>query len=151
MKKLLLFVSLLFCFLQIQAQLTPESVDLLNNPNIQADTTNYPSPAYLAQAQLDAYNAHDIDAFVSVYADSVEVYEFPNKLILKGKDNMYQSYKSFFDVTPDLHCELVTRVVQGNTVIDKEHVTGLNDGSEIKTVAIYKIVAGKIEKVYFLE
>jgi len=151
MKKLLLLASLIFCFLQIQAQITPESVDLLNNPNIEADTTIYPSPANIAQAQLDAYNAHDIDAFVAVYADSVEIYEFPDKLMMKGKDKLYQAYKPFFESTPDLHCELVARVVQGDTVIDKEHVTGLNDGSEIKTIAMYKIIAGKIEKVYFLE
>ena len=34
-------------------------------------------PAALAQRQLDAYNAHDLEAFLACYAYDVEVYELP--------------------------------------------------------------------------
>jgi hypothetical protein len=61
------------------------------------ETLVNPSPEYLVQQQLNAYNAHDLDAFLEPYAEDVELYEFPGKLIMKGKDNMrkdlvYQKY-----------------------------------------------------------
>src|SRR6185312_11711188 len=43
------------------------------------------TPEMLAQQQLNAYNAHDLDAFLAPYADDVEIYTFPNKLDTKGK------------------------------------------------------------------
>ena len=35
-----------------------------------------PSPQALAQAQLDAYNARDLEAFVAVYAEDVEAVSY---------------------------------------------------------------------------
>jgi hypothetical protein len=55
-----------------------------------------------------------------------------------------------FERTPDLHCELVNRIVLGNTVIDQERVTGFPGGNVIEAVAIYKVENGKIAKVYFI-
>jgi predicted amidohydrolase YtcJ len=34
----------------------------------------------LVQQQLNAYNAHDLDAFLEPYADNVELYDFPANL-----------------------------------------------------------------------
>lgn len=109
-----------------------------------------PGPAELAQQQLNAYNAGDIDAFLAPYADSVEVYNFPGALQYKGKDKMRPQYADFFARVPDLHCELVNRIVEGNTVIDQERITGLPNGGSFSAVAIYKIKDGKIAEVHFV-
>lgn len=77
----------------------------------------------LAQQQLDAYNDRDIDAFMKCYCDSVKVYGFPNDLIMNGWLEMKNRYEQMFLETPDLHCLLLNRMVQGNTVIDQELVT----------------------------
>lgn len=108
------------------------------------------SPEILAQQQLNAYNLRNIDAFLEPYADSVELYEFPNKLIGKGKTAMRAEYGQMFKNTPELHCEVTKRIVQGNTVIDHETVTGFK-GSPLQAIAIYKIENGKIAKVYFIQ
>lgn len=108
-------------------------------------------PEDLAQRQLNAYNAHDIEAFLEPYADDVELYDLPEKLISKGKDAMRQGYGKFFDRTPALHCELVNRMVVGNTVVDHERVTVAADKAPKEAVAIYKIENGKIKKVYFTQ
>ena len=54
-----------------------------------------------------------------------------------------------FDKTPNLHCELKERIVQGNVVIDKERVQFGNQ--IIEAVAIYHIENNKIKKVYFIQ
>jgi hypothetical protein len=105
------------------------------------------TPETLAQQQLNAYNAHDLDAFLAPYAEDVEVYTFPSKLEFKGKDAMRKSYE-FVTKTPKLYCRLLNRIVQGNTVIDHEEVWGFGN-RPFYGVAIYVIEKGKIAKVYF--
>lgn len=106
------------------------------------------TPEVLAQKQLDGYNARNIDAFLEPYAEDVEIYNFPNTLRMKGKEEMRKSYDAYFKKTPNLHCELKNRIIQGNTVIDKEYITGV--GNPFEAVAIYQIENNKIKKVYFI-
>jgi imidazolonepropionase-like amidohydrolase len=108
------------------------------------------TPEMLAQQQLNAYNLRDIDAFLEPYADSVEIYNFGGKVMMKGKEAMRKSYSEMFKNTPDLHCRLVNRIVEGNTVIDQESVTGWGD-KPAKAIAIYTIEKGKIAKVHFIQ
>lgn len=108
------------------------------------------TPEILAQQQLNAYNARNIDAFLEPYSDSVRIYGFPDKLMMKGKEEMRKSYSSLFTNVKELHCQLVNRIVQGNTVIDQENVTGFGD-KPVKAIAVYKIRDGKIAEVYFMQ
>ncbi|WP_299106966.1 amidohydrolase family protein [uncultured Tenacibaculum sp.] len=109
----------------------------------------YNTPEQLAQQQLNAYNAGDIEAFLAPYSEDVEIYTFPNTLTNKGKDKIRPGYKEMFEKYPNLHCELVKRIVNKNTVIDHERITGIGEGS-FTAIAIYKIENGKIAKVYFV-
>ena len=101
----------------------------------------------LVQQQLNAYNAHDLDAFLEPYAENVELYDFPGKLIMKGKEQMRKEYL-FVTQTPPLYCNLKNRLVQGNMVIDHEEVS-FGGPKPVYAVAIYIIENGKISKVYF--
>lgn len=107
------------------------------------------SPTDLVQRQLNAYNLRNINAFLEPYADDVEIYSHPDKLLYKGKETMRKQYSEMFDKTPNLHCELKERIVQGNIVIDKERVQFGNQ--IIEAVAIYHIENNKIKKVYFIQ
>ncbi|MCW5517037.1 nuclear transport factor 2 family protein [Muriicola sp. Z0-33] len=102
----------------------------------------------IVQQQLDAYNARDIDSFMETYTKEVQLLNFPNELISEGKDKMYESYKSFFESTPDLNCEIKNRIIIGNMVIDEEFITMNN--TNFSAVAIYEVENGKIAKVTFL-
>jgi len=104
----------------------------------------------LVQEQLDAYNAGDIDAFLVPYDEEVEIYNFPDQLAMKGHAQMRETYARLFSNVPELHCELVNRIVMNNTVIDQEHVTGLPNGETVDAIAVYKIDSGKIKQVYFI-
>jgi hypothetical protein len=41
-------------------------------------------PEAVVQAQLDAYNAHDLVAFVAAYTEDVQLFEHPSKLLASG-------------------------------------------------------------------
>ncbi len=113
------------------------------------DSILHESPEAVVQRQLNAYNARNIEAFMDTYADSIELYEWPNKLLSKGKTPMLTSYASMFKSIPNLYCEIENRIVNGNTIIDKEKVragTGF-----MKAVAVYEVENGKIKKVTFIE
>ncbi|MBL0273954.1 MAG: amidohydrolase family protein [Chitinophagaceae bacterium] len=105
------------------------------------------TPEMLVQQQLNAYNAHDLEAFLAPYAEDVEIYMFPDKPEMKGKTEMRKAYQ-FVTQTPGLYCRLVNRIVQGNMVIDEEEVWGFGD-KPVHAVAMYLVEKGKIRKVYF--
>lgn len=106
----------------------------------------------LAQIQLNAYNERDLEAFLAVYSDDVEVYNFPTmELRYKGKDKMRETYGPYFEKATELHCELVDRIVQGSYVFDREYVTtGIEGRNPIHATAIYETEDGLIRKVFFL-
>lgn len=109
------------------------------------------TPTDLAQAQLDAYNQRNLEAFLLPYDDSVAVYTFPNLLQYRGKTQMRKVYGEMFQNLPDLHCTLLNRMVLENTVIDHELVVFRKGQQPLKAIAIYKIKDGKIAEVYFLQ
>jgi len=107
-------------------------------------------PQAVAQGQLDAYNNQDIEAFLSWYSDDVQVFNFPDEMIYKGKDKMRERYTNAWNQNPNQKAKVLNRIVNGNTVIDKEYVTGRANGIENHVIAIYKIENGKIRRVYFI-
>ncbi|PWI30471.1 amidohydrolase [Flavobacteriaceae bacterium LYZ1037] len=106
------------------------------------------TPEALVQRQLNGYNSRNIDAFLEPYADDVEIYNYPDQLLMKGKDNMRLGYTQMFESIPNLHCELKGRLIRGNVVIDQEYVK--MGESIVEAIAIYHIEDNKIKKVYFI-
>ena len=117
---------------------------------IRPDSIWTQTPEMLAQQQLNAYNAHDLDAFLAPYANDVEIYDLGSTTpFVKNKEEMRHTYQ-FLKNTPRLYCKLLDRIVQGNTVIDHEEVWGFGH-KPVYGVAIYKIEHGKIRKVFFIQ
>ena len=106
-------------------------------------------PEVIVQKQLEAYNARDIDAFLATYAKDIKLYNYPEILTSEGREALRNGYSGFFENTPDLHCEIRTRIVIGNKVIDEEFVTV--NGGTISAVAIYEVENGLISKVTFIQ
>jgi imidazolonepropionase-like amidohydrolase len=117
---------------------------------IKRDTLLKVTAELLVQQQLNAYNARNIEAFLASYSDSVELYEYPDKLIGKGKAQMREMYTDLFKKVTNLHCELVNRMVLGNTIIDYESVTGFGP-KPVRAIAVYTMEGNKISKVRFVE
>ena len=127
-----------------------QQINLVINKGIiiKPDTLIKETALALVQRQLNAYNTRNLEAFLEPYAEDVELYQFPDKLTSKGKDAMRKGY-AFFDRTPNLHCEIKERIIQGNIIIDKESVTGFGS-KPLEATAIYHIENNKIKKVYFI-
>jgi imidazolonepropionase-like amidohydrolase len=109
-----------------------------------------PTPEILVQQQLNAYNVRDIDAFLAPYSDSVAIYNFNGKLLTKGKEQLRKQYSDFFTNSADLHCQILNRMVQGNTVIDQEYVT-ITGRKPFGGIAVYIIEHNKISTVHFID
>jgi hypothetical protein len=108
------------------------------------------SPEAFAQRQLDAYNARDLEGFISEYTDDVVVYRLPGtEPFLVGKPALAEHSRSNRFNLPDLHAELVNRMVFGNKVIDQERVTGVQ-ATPLDVAAIYEVTPGGICKVWFV-
>jgi hypothetical protein len=109
------------------------------------------SPLQVVQAQVDAYNRGDIDAFLNTYTPEVNIYNFPDELLSSDLASMRENYAKLFDKAPQLHASITNRVTQGSYVIDKEVVTGIPGAKELTAVVIYEVKDGKIVNVWFLE
>ncbi|MFV8827518.1 nuclear transport factor 2 family protein [Alkalihalobacterium sp. APHAB7] len=105
----------------------------------------------LAQTQLDAYNRQNLEDFLTVYSEDVEIYEFPSTLIYKGIEKMRERYGQLFQANPNQHAALLSRMVNNNMVIDHEHVTGRANGVDVHAIAIYEVENDKITKVWFIK
>ena len=106
--------------------------------------------AEAAQAQLEAYNAQDVERFAACYAEDVEAFELPlGTLLFRGREVLRARYAKLFAANPRLHCRLTARIVEGDFVIDQEELSGRADGGSGRAVAIYQVERGLIRRVWF--
>ena len=108
-----------------------------------------PDPAAAVQRQLDAYNAKDVDALVSIYADDAALYEHPDKLLAKGTAALRERFAARFQ-EPNLHAALLHRLVAGDFVIDHERVTRTfpEGPGTIELVMIFEVKNGRITRAW---
>ena len=105
-------------------------------------------PEKLVQEQVEAYNRHDLEAFLKTYSTEIKVFNFPDQEMSTGLDALRKIYGKMFADNPDLKVKIARRIVQGEVVIDQEEV---NTGKrEFTAVAIYRVKEGKIIEVRFL-
>lgn len=108
------------------------------------------SPAIaLAQGQLDAYNAQDLEAFLSFYADDIIVADLNGAITNNGIAALRERYAAMFAKFPENKALLVNRIANRNTVIDHEDVIRSPGGERFFAIAIYTIAGGKIARVDF--
>lgn len=108
------------------------------------------APELVVQGQLDAYNARDIDRFMAFWADDCEYYAFPSQLLARGLDEVRRRHIERFE-EPNLFGWLLSRMVVGNLVVDRETVTRIfPDGpGQVEIIAMYEVEAGKIARAWF--
>ena len=110
------------------------------------------TPAEVVQAQLVAYNAGDLDAFLAVFAEDANLYRLGNdEPFADGKEQLRTLYGKLFENSPELNSVVTTRTVIGNRVIDYERITGRNGQSEPWfIVMIYEVEEGLISRAWSL-
>lgn len=109
------------------------------------------APRNIANAQLAAYNARDLAAFMALFADDAWLEDLPTgQHRATGKPAIAEIYRARFGDNPRLHCVVHSTMDLGDFAIDHETVTGLSDGGEINCIAIYEVRAGLIQSVRFI-
>ena len=100
------------------------------------------------QAQLDAFNAHDLDAFVATYADDAVVTGVaPDPLV--GSAAIRAFYEPRLQ-NPELSCVIDTSVLFGSRwVVAQERV--INAGVATETIATFDVVDGVISRASMLK
>lgn len=109
------------------------------------------APAAVVQAQVEAYNAHDIATFASCYADNVTFTDLTGKRpVIKGTEALKHGYAFLSTSSKEFHVAIVQRVVNGPIVVDQERILGLPpDKGQPEAVAVYEVRDGKIQNVWF--
>lgn len=104
----------------------------------------------LIQKQLEFYNAHDLEGFLSLYSENIKIYNLiDNTIIMEGTEELKNNYRERFEVLK-VNATLKNRIVIGNKVIDKEEVIGIKPNMVVKAVAIYEVKNNLIENVWFI-
>ena len=104
------------------------------------------TPEEVVQRQLDTYNARDLDGFIAVFSADAQLIDFASgEIRAQGKEALKETYGRLFKSSPDLHSELLNRIVMGTKVIDHEKITGRQGAAEpLELIMIYEVEDGKI-------
>lgn len=108
------------------------------------------TPTDVVQAQLDAYNAHDVAALVAIYADDVRQFQHPDILLAEGSAQIAARFTARFAASRP-QARLLNRIACGKLVIDHEIVTSVTpEGSATQElVATYEVEHGRIARAWF--
>lgn len=100
------------------------------------------------QRQLEAYNARDLERFLREFSEDVRAYRMPgHELFLQGKAAFGAHYAANRFNLPNLHAEVVNRMVLGKTVIDHERITGVRDHA-FEVAVVYEVEGGLIRAMW---
>ena len=103
----------------------------------------------IAQKQLDAYNAQDLDTYVSYFAPDCVVSNLNGTPTETTRDAIRARYAKAFATFPQNKAELKSRIAVGNTVVDHELVIRAPGGEQFEIIAIYSFKDGLISRVDF--
>lgn len=112
------------------------------------------TPEQVAQSLVDAYNAGDIDGILAAYAPDSTAYSLPDgKVILRGHDAIRKKFEGALGPKMKLKVEVVSRIVDGKFVIDKEKISGTANGRSVEFfgTVIYEITDGLIRNEWYPE
>jgi hypothetical protein len=110
-----------------------------------------PTPAAIVQRQVEAYNAHDVERFVAIYAEDAEIFNSPGAVTprLSGREAIRADYSALFREFSSAHCTVVNRALEGAYVFDQEMCTFAPNGPPLRATSIYLVEGALIKRVWF--
>jgi len=93
--------------------------------------------------QVDAFNAHDLEAFLACYADDTVIVSTSGAAIV-GKDNLRKSYAARFE-DATLHCDIDRVENRGGGWLEAwERVSSASGERQVR--ALFEILDGRISR-----
>lgn len=100
-------------------------------------------------AQFEAYNQHDIDAFIDCFSEDFRGYRMPSEMpSMTGKSALREFYINNRFNNPQLRAELISRTVLGNKIFDHELIHGLSS-DPLESIAVFEITNDLISTAWF--
>jgi hypothetical protein len=107
------------------------------------------TPREVVDLQLQAYNAHDIEGYCALFAETAVLADLETgSATAIGLPAIRAIYTQRFAI-PNLRCTVHARMELGDFAIDRETVTGL-PGGPVEIIAIYEVRDGLIRSVKFV-
>ncbi|HVY83653.1 MAG TPA: nuclear transport factor 2 family protein [Caulobacterales bacterium] len=107
------------------------------------------TPVEVVQGQFDAYNAQDLERFMTFYAPNAVLASFNGDVLAEGAEAVRARHANLFSTYPNNRARLVNRIAFANTVIDHEDVERVPGGERFEVAAIYTLKNGLIARVDF--
>lgn len=108
------------------------------------------SAAAIVQAQLDAYNAQNLEAFCALLSPDVVLAEFNGAVTHRGAAAVRERYATLFSQFPQNRAALIKRIEVGDVVVDEEHIERAPDQAPFRAIAIYTVKGGLIARMDFV-
>jgi hypothetical protein len=109
-----------------------------------------------AKAMIAAYNAQDVDTYVSYMTDEACEANYRGAVVREGKEGTRSGLAAAFAKWPQNKAEIVEASQIGAYVLMREHVTRgpASDGSELvdpfDVIAVYSFEGDKCSRVEFI-
>ena len=109
-----------------------------------------------AEAMIAAYNAQDVDAYVSYMTDDACEANYRGAVVREGREGTRSGLAAAFAKWPQNRAEIVERQAIGDYVLFREHVTRgpASDGSDLveafDVIAVYSFEGEKCSRVEFI-
>jgi hypothetical protein len=97
--------------------------------------------------QQEAYNRHDIEAFVAAHAPDVRFYRYPDSLVFEGRDSVRARLGRLFAKAPSVHASTDARMAHGDIVVWQETATGMPEGKTNTAIFVWEVHGGQITRV----
>jgi hypothetical protein len=110
----------------------------------------------IAEAMIAAYNAQDVDSYVSYMTDDASEANYRGAVVRKGKEGTRSGLAKAFAVWPQNKAEIREKQSIGNYVLFREYVTRgpSTDGSPLvepfEVIAVYSFEGDKCSRVEFI-
>jgi uncharacterized protein (TIGR02246 family) len=98
--------------------------------------------------QVNAYNAHDLEAFLACYTDDVLVTTGHGDVLLEGIGAVREQYDEWFTQLSGLHAQVHHRIERGNWVVDDERATA--EGLDVEALVAYHVKDHLIDRVVLM-
>jgi len=121
-----------------------------NGVPILPDTLMSESPEMAVQRLWNAYNAKNSLAFFSCVAPDIKMYTSADSNLYQGLKEVEEKYTSQLQKTSKTHCEIKSRMVSGDTVVDKVIIKESGKLTN-EQIIVYKINGHKIISICFIK
>lgn len=106
-----------------------------------------PTPLAVVKQRMHALNAHDLETFLSTYAEDVSIFVYPDRQLGKGKSHLRKIFAPMIR-NGEVHVKIGTALTTDSYVV-VESTTSFGSIAE-PSVAIYEVRDGLIQSVRFL-